>query len=168
MRVLWEEHLLEEYWGVLLIYARNPFNEKNWIAMLLAVWHEWPSGAQFTFNCYHNRATLVLRYKGGGSGHFLQRKEGVTQGLPLAKITYGIRVLPLIRELQGDHPRGTQPWYADDAGAGGGVQTHPSASSVLTGTGPAKGLLSGSDHKNFGRGPTECSPGGGFLLGDGN
>ena len=26
---------------------------------------------------------------------------------------------PLIRELQGAHPRITQPWYADDVGAGG-------------------------------------------------
>ena len=34
-------------------------------------------------------------------------------------ITYGIRVLPLIRVLQVDHPRVYQPWYADDAGAGG-------------------------------------------------
>ena len=34
-------------------------------------------------------------------------------------ITYGIGVLPLIRELLGAHPRVTQPWYADDAGAGG-------------------------------------------------
>ena len=34
-------------------------------------------------------------------------------------ITYGIGILPLIRELQGAHPRVTQPWYADDTGAGG-------------------------------------------------
>ena len=32
-------------------------------------------------------------------------------------IAYGIGVLPLIRELQGDYPFVTQPWYADDAGA---------------------------------------------------
>ena len=35
-------------------------------------------------------------------------------------IAYGIRVLPLIRELRGAHPWVTQPWYADDAGAEGG------------------------------------------------
>ena len=34
-------------------------------------------------------------------------------------IAYGIGVLPLIRELWGAHPRFTQPWYADDAVAGG-------------------------------------------------
>ena len=34
-------------------------------------------------------------------------------------IAYGIGVLPLIRELWGAYPCVTQPWYADDAGAGG-------------------------------------------------
>ena len=42
-------------------------------------------------------------------------KKGVTQGDPLTMITYDIGVLPLIRALQGAHPRITQPWYADDA-----------------------------------------------------
>ena len=56
---------------------------------------------------------------GDGSGHFLHSKEGATQGDPLAIITYGIGVLPLIRELQGAHPCITQPWYADDTGARG-------------------------------------------------
>ena len=37
-------------------------------------------------------------------------------------IAYGIKVLPLIRELRNAHPRDTQPWYADDAGAGGTFQ----------------------------------------------
>ena len=55
---------------------------------------------------------------GNGSGHFLNSKEGVTQGDPLTMIAYGIRVLPLIRELQGYHPHVTQPWYVDDAGLG--------------------------------------------------
>ena len=55
-----------------------------------------------------------------GSGHFLHIKEGVTQGGPLFMIIYDIGVLPLVRELQETHPLVTQPWYADDAGSGGG------------------------------------------------
>ena len=43
----------------------------------------------------------------------------MTQGEPLSMITYGIGVLPLIQELRDAHPHVTQPWYADDAGAGG-------------------------------------------------
>ena len=72
--------------------------------MLWAVRNEWPSGAQFTFNCYRHWATLVVRDIGDGSGHFLHSKEGVTQGDPLAMIAYGIGVLLLIRELQYAHP----------------------------------------------------------------
>ena len=49
----------------------------------------------------------------------MHSKEGVTQGDLLTMIAYGIGILPLIRELWGAHPRITQLWYADDAGAGG-------------------------------------------------
>ena len=120
MRVLFEEHRKEEDWGFLLIDARNVFNEENRTAMLCTVRNEWLSGAQFTFNCYRHWATLVVRDIGDGSGHFLHSKERVTQGEPLDMISYGIGVLPLIRNLREAHPRITQPWYADDAGAGGG------------------------------------------------
>ena len=64
MRVLWEEHAQEEDWGFLLIDARNAFNEENRTAMLWSVWHEWPSGMQFTFNCYRHWATLVVQDTG--------------------------------------------------------------------------------------------------------
>ena len=64
---------------------------------------------------------LVVRDTGYGSGNFLHSKEGVTQGDPLSMIAYGIGILPLIRELQNAHPRVTQSWYDDDAGAGGDV-----------------------------------------------
>ena len=87
--------------------------------MLWDVWHDWPSGAQFTFNCYRHWDTLMVRDMGDESGHFLHSKEGVTQGDPLSMISYGIGVLPLIRELRNAHPLVIQPWYADDVGAGG-------------------------------------------------
>ena len=97
MRVLWEEHQTEEDWGFLLIDARNAFNEENRTAMIWAVCHEWPTGAQFTFKCYRHWATLVVWDTGDDSGHFLHSKKGVTQGYPLAMIAYGIGVLPLSR-----------------------------------------------------------------------
>ena len=58
MRVLWEENNKEEDWGLLLTDARNAFNEENRTAMIWAVRHEWPSGAQFTFHCYCHKAIL--------------------------------------------------------------------------------------------------------------
>ena len=52
-------------------------------------------------------------------GCLLHSKEGVTKGKPLSTITYGLGILPLFRDLRADHPRVTQPWYADDSGAKG-------------------------------------------------
>ena len=54
-----------------------------------------------------------------GLGHFLHSKKGVTQGDPLAMITYAIGFLPLIRELWDEHPSVTHPWYAYEAVEGG-------------------------------------------------
>jgi hypothetical protein len=75
-------------------------------------------GARFVFNCYKHWATLVLR-SNNGTGAFLYSKEGVTQGDPLSMFAYGIGILPLIRILKAEFPAVEQPWYADDAGAGG-------------------------------------------------
>ena len=82
---------------------RNAFSEDNQKAMLWDIRHKWPSGAHFTFNGYRHWATLVVRDTEDGSGHFLYSKEGVTQWEPLSMITYGIGVLPLLRELREAH-----------------------------------------------------------------
>ena len=87
---------------------------------------EWPSGVWFAFNYYCNRAILVIR-AGDGVGHLLYSKEGVTQEYPLAMITYGLGILPIIQDLRSTHSRVAQPWYNDDAGAGGnfaGIRRH--------------------------------------------
>ena len=68
-------------------------------------------------------------------------KEGVTQGDPLAMIAYGIRVLPLIRFLRKDHPQVLQPWYADDAGAGGNFEAVMAHFRDLQLKGPARGYF---------------------------
>ena len=54
-------------------------------------------------------------------------------------IAYGIGVLPLIRELREAHPRVTQPWYADDAGAEGTFQQVHEHFRDLQVRGPARG-----------------------------
>ena len=69
----------------------------------------------------------------------MHSKEGVTQGDPLAMIAYGIGVLTLIRELRNTHPRVTQPWYADDAGAGRTFQHILEHFRYLQARGPARG-----------------------------
>ncbi len=110
---------MEEEWGFLLIDAHNAFNEQNRTVMLWTVRHEWPSGARFAFNCYKHWSILVIRNNDGSGATFLYSKEGVTQGDPLSMFAYGIGILPLIRLLKTKFPAVEQPWYADDAGAGG-------------------------------------------------
>ena len=51
----------------------------------------------------------------------------MNQGYPLSIAAYGLGILPIIREFQKSHPGVTQPWYTDDAGAGGtfkGIRRH--------------------------------------------
>jgi hypothetical protein len=54
-----------------------------------------------------------------GTATTLFSKEGVTQDNPLAMSGYGVGILPLICLLKYEFPEVKQPWYADDAGAGG-------------------------------------------------
>ena len=54
-----------------------------------------------------------------GSGNFLNRKEGVTQGYLLATIAYGIGILLFIGKIRAAHPHITLPWYVDDDSSGG-------------------------------------------------
>ena len=71
----------------------------------------------------------------------MQIKEGVTQGGPLAMITYGIGVLLLIRELREVQPCVTQPWYVDDAGAGGAFNHILARDQDIQARGPPRGYL---------------------------
>ena len=104
--------------GSLIIDARNMFSEYNQNTMMWVVHHEWPSGTQFTFNCCHHWAIMVIqdRWK---EGHFLYSKEGITQRYLLATNSYGLRVIPLISIIWEAHPNVTQPWYAYSAGSVG-------------------------------------------------
>ena len=43
----------------------------------------------------------------------------MNQGESLATISYGIGILPPTHEICATHPHVIQPWYADNAGAGG-------------------------------------------------
>ena len=109
--------------------------------MLWAVWNECHNSAQFTFNCYRQWDILAVRDSEDGSGHFLNRKECMNQGYPLAIIAYGIGVLPLIRDLWDAHPQVTQPWYDDDAGVGGYFEQILAHFRDLQVRGPPRGYL---------------------------
>ena len=84
-------------------------------------------------------------------------------------IAYGIALSPptLIRELRGAHPWVTQPWYADDLGAGGQISSHVGSPTGHAGKVTASELLPEADQEYLGRGPDQCGQGGEFLPRDG-
>jgi hypothetical protein len=61
----------------------------------------------------------MIQGKGGTSVLLYSKEAGVTQGDPLSMFSYGIGILPLICRLKHEFPAVKQPWYTDDAGAGG-------------------------------------------------
>ena len=76
---------------------------------------------------------------GDGTASILPSIEGVTQGDPLAKISYGIRILPLIKNLKWEIPDITQPWYADGAVALGTFAILDNYFDFMTRQGPVRG-----------------------------
>ena len=113
VQALWDKKLSTEEWGILLLDARSAFNEINRVGILWTVRHLWPSGAHFLLNFYCNWSSLVLQ-NGNETASILHSREGVTQGDPLIMISYGIRILPLIKNLKWETHDVTQPWYADN------------------------------------------------------
>jgi hypothetical protein len=140
IKELWAMHEQEEEWGFLLVDARNAFNEACRIAMLWTVRHKWPAGARFTFNCYRHWTILMVRTT-DGTAIFLFSKEGVTQGDPLSMLVYGIGMLPLACKLKQAIPAVKQPWYADDAGAGGKFENLREYFVKLSESGPPRGYF---------------------------
>jgi hypothetical protein len=116
---LWKKHEGAEDWGFLLVDVKNTSNELRRICLLWTMRHDWPSCARFAFNCYQHFAVLVIRNQDGRSTAFIFSQDGMMQGDALAMAAYGLRLLPLICQLKEEFLEVRQPWYADDAGAGG-------------------------------------------------
>eukprot|EP00957_Ditylum_brightwellii_P140455 10701302-Ditylum_brightwellii.AAC.1 len=72
MNQLWVEHADEENWDILLVDAKNAFNQINRQVMLWEVQHLWAAGSRFAFNTYHHWRKLVLR----GQDELILSKEG--------------------------------------------------------------------------------------------
>ena len=82
--------------------------------MLWIVQYLWPYRSYFAFNSYL-RWSLIIFWNGNWMASFMHSREGVTQENPLSIITYGTDIFPLIKNLKGEIPDVTQPWYANDA-----------------------------------------------------
>ena len=111
MQQLYEEEATE---GILLVDAKNAFNNLNREAALHNVQYLCPALHKILHNCY--QAPCRLFVSGGGE---LQSEEGTTQGDPLSMPFYALAVMPLIQQLQTKHSLVRQIWLADDsAGVG--------------------------------------------------
>lgn len=126
--------------AVLLVDARNGFNELSRFAMLWTVRHLWPTGARFAFQCYRHAAILIVRQRSQPCMTILSR-EGVTQGDPLSMVLYGLTLVPLAKRIRAATGDVVQPWYADDMAMAGKVSGIACATSLLQRFGPDRGYF---------------------------
>ena len=111
MQQMFEDDATE---GILLVDAKNAFNNLNREAALHNAAHLCPALATILNNSYQSSSRLFV--VGGGE---LTSCEGTTQGDPLAMAFYALATVPLINHLQHGFDEVRQVWYADDsAGAG--------------------------------------------------
>ena len=99
--------------GLLLVYAKNAFNELNIKAVLVNIHSICPSFAEITTNFYRSPSNLHI------SGEIMESREGTTQGDPLAMPMFAVAAMPVIRKTQ--MPNCTQVWIADDATGCGSI-----------------------------------------------
>ena len=126
--------------GVLLVDARNGFNELNRKCMLWTIRHLWPSAARFSYNLYRHQAILVVR-RCPDTATFLLSREGVTQGCPLAMVHYGLALVPLARRIRDATTGGNLIGYADDKSFVGTASQIDSAMQLLLQHGPPRGYF---------------------------
>ena len=116
VQAIWDEKLTMEGWVFMLVDTKNAFNEINQTGILWTVHNLCPSGYCFVFNCYYRWSSLVLGNR-NETASFLNSREVVMQGDPLEMISYGIGILPLIKNLKWEIHDVTQTWYTDYAGS---------------------------------------------------
>ena len=87
----------------------------------------------------------------------------MTKGYPLVMITYGISILPLIKNLKQEIPNVTQPWYADDAGALGTFARLETYFDLLVHQGPGRGYYPKPPNSVLNVGPENLAAGKMFI-----
>ena len=68
--------------------------------MLWTVAQIWLAVSRFDFNCYRHFLQLLIRVPGDRTPHIILRKEGSTQGYPMAMPLYSVSVTVLSDQLK--------------------------------------------------------------------
>ena len=152
-QTIWDEDLSTEDLWLLLVDAKNAFNEGNRNGILWTIHHSWPSGAHFVFNCYRHWSLVVL-WNRNGAVSFLHSRKVLTNGYPLDMLAYGIWVLLLIKQLKAAYPDSTQTWYAQNAGALGKLDNIGIYFNLLKSIDPGRGYKYQTFEKR-----SDCAPG---------
>ncbi|GAX17715.1 hypothetical protein FisN_UnNu087, partial [Fistulifera solaris] len=125
--------------AVVLVDARNAFNELNRLVMLWTVRHLYPAGARLIFHSYRHTPILFLRRGEGKPCIKLHSREGITQGDPMSMIIYGLTLVPLAKRIREATKDVVQPWYADDVALAGPASQIDIAMKLLIKYGPDRG-----------------------------
>ena len=118
--------------AVLMVDARNAFNELNRKAALINIQRICPALSPALTNFYRQHAKLFV------AGETILSEEGTTQGDPLAMGMYALAVLPMIDQLQS---QSKQIWFADDATGSGLVDNVYKWWDTLNSVGPDYGYF---------------------------
>ena len=79
VQAIWDTNLSTEYWGFLIVDAKNAFNKSNQTGILWSVCRLWKSGYSFIFKCYRHWSSLILR-NSNWLASFLRSMVVVTRG----------------------------------------------------------------------------------------
>ena len=104
--------------AVLLIDATNAFNCMNRRVALHNIRVTCPILSLYLINTYRNPSRLFI-----SGGQEISSSEGTTQGDPLAMPWYSINTVTIIQNLRTMDPDVKQVWLADDASAGGTIES---------------------------------------------
>ena len=115
MKAIFED---DQTQGIILVDASNAFNNMNWKVAQQNIRIICPVIATYLANSYASEARMFIH------GKFeISSSEGTVQGDPLAMPWFSLNTLTLIEHLSLVTPGIKQVWLADDASAGGSLDS---------------------------------------------
>lgn len=99
--------------GCTIADEANGFDKLSHKVMLWILWHLWPKGCRYAFNCNNHEAMLIICNL-DHSPIIMWSLNGVTQDDMMVIVIYGIAQVPCVEILWMAFPEIVQQWYVDD------------------------------------------------------